>query len=335
MKIQKQQIDVPSKIKDFFSEYLPIRRGCSNNTISAYRDTFSLLLKYLRSDKGVAPSKMTLNDFSAKNVLDFLKYLETKRKNSENTRNARLAAIHSFAQYLLVEKPFLSGELQGVLAIQQKRTKTLSLDFLSEGEMNAIIAAPNDKTWCGRRDHALLTLMYNTGARVSEIVDLNVSDIKIGRVGTVHIFGKGRKGRVLTLWKSTVDLLQAWIKMNGFSADSPLFPNNRRTKMTRSAVSKRLEHNVQLAMKKCPSLRSHSISPHLIRHTTAMHLLQSGIDITVIGMLLGHESTGTTHVYVQANTPMKEKALQSLQEPPMGEYRFKPSDTVLAFLENL
>jgi len=332
---KKHKNDLPQLIRRYFGEYLPLQRSCSPNTIEAYGGTFSLLLKYFQSERKVVPSKISIDDMTTENILGFLNHLQKERGNGASTRNARLAAIHSFIRYVLMEKPIWAGSLQGILAIPQKRTQKNVLGFLSEHEMQAVIDAPNDQTWCGRRDRTLFAVMYNTGARVSEIVNLRVFDVKLGKTGTINLFGKGRKERVIPLWKSTISILRKWIESNKYSGNDPLFPNNRGAKMTRSAIAKQLDSAVSLAIPKCRSLKSHSISPHTIRHSTAMRFLQAGMDITVIAMWLGHESIETTHAYISADIALKEEALRSLHDPKPREFRFHPSDDLLAYLDNL
>jgi len=331
----KTSLNIPQLIKSFFSEYLLQQRGCSPNTIGAYSDTFRLFLKYRIKARKIRSSQITLEDFSAKNIMDFLNYLEKVRKNGPGTRNSRLAAIRSFLNYLLIVNPTLAGDIQGALLIPQKRKQRVVLDYLTRYEIDSIIDSVPQNTWSGRRDRILFQLMYNTGARVSEIIDLKVSDIKTESKGTIHIFGKGRKERNMPLWKNTTLMLRHWIKSNCYTTDMPLFPNNRGQKMTRSGVNKRLADAVAKASTICQTLKEHRISPHTIRHTSAMHLLQGGMDITVIAMWLGHESIETTHTYISADMEMKTKLLNSLQEPSRKCPRFKPSDSLLEFLENL
>ena len=333
--MSRKSFDLPLMIKRFFAEYLPISRNYSPNTISTYSETFTLFLRYLRDMKKISPSKISTSDLSADNILGFLNHLQAERKNGIKTRNARLAAIHSFVKFLLIEHPVLAGEMQGALSVPMKRASRKVLEYLDKQEMIAILDAPDDDTWCGKRDRVLFSVMYNTGARVSEIVNLNVSDVKIERNGTIRLFGKGRKERSLPLWKRTVTILRDWIKFNHYSPDVPLFPNNRGGRMTRSAVAKRLSAAVISAKQKNPHLKLNEVSPHTIRHTTAMHLLQSGVDITVLAMWLGHESIETTHIYVTSDMKMKQQALNALQSPSVKRGTFIADDSLLAFLENL
>ena len=329
------KVNLPTLIKKYFSEYLSMQRSCSPNTISAYSHTFTLFLKYLQQHHHRRPDHIEIDDLSSRNVIDFLNDLQKTRGNANSTRNSRLAAIHSFVKYILIEHPILAGNLQPVLAIPIKKTKKKMLDFLTQEEMDAILASPNDHSWCGRRNRVLLEVMYNTGARVSEILELKVVNVRLEPSGMVHLTGKGRKERTVPLWKSTVKLLRKWIQSNRYSSDSYLFPNNRGGKMTRSAVAKMLTSVVETTKTQCPTLKSRKISPHTLRHTTAMHLLQSGVDITVIAMWLGHESIETTHVYVTADMVIKEKALKEMRPPKTKNLRFRPKGSLLEFLESL
>lgn len=328
-------LNLPRYIKRFFAEYLPTHRNCSPHTISAYSQAFRLFLGYLRDQRQIAPSALTVQALSADNVLGFLDTIQETRQNGAVTRNARLAAIRAFVKYLLMMEPTLACDLQAILAIPVKRTQRRVLDFLTREEMDALLDAPDAETWSGKRDRMLLTVMYNTGARVSEIVGVHVRDLTLHPKGTLRLHGKGRKERVLPLWSSTVKPVQTWITGNRLQAGDRLFPNARGGPMTRSGVEKRLQDAVRTASAQCPSLTTKHVSPHTIRHTTAMHLLQSGVDITLIALWLGHESIETTHIYMTTDLSMKEQALEALQAPSQGNFRFQPTDDLLAFLESL
>ena len=326
---------VPIHLKRFFTEHLPHQRNCSLHTLWSYRDAMRLFLRHLQERKRVAPDDLTASAFSPENVLDFLNTLQESRKNSVRTRNTRLAAIRAFVRYLLWVEPILSSDLQGVLAIPVKRTQRRELDFLTREEMQAVLEAPDVETWSGKRDRILFEVMYNTGARVSEAAGAIVSDVKLRPGGTLRLRGKGRKERVLPLWKRTAKRLDKWITANRLREDQALFANAQGVPITRSGIEKRLRDAVRKAGKQCPSLRTKHVSPHTLRHTTAMHLLQSGVDLTVIAMWLGHESIETTHIYMTADMQMKEKALKVLQPPAGGDFRFRPEAALLTFLESL
>lgn len=327
--------NIPHYLKHFLGEYLTQQRGCSLHTVRSYRDALCSFLRYLQEKHNIAPSAITVADLSAENIMGYLNNLQRSRKNSVATRNLRLSAIRAFAKYLRWRAPVLTTDLDGLLAIPSKRTTRQVLDFLTREEVEAILEAPNANTWSGKRDRVLFATMYNTGARVSEMVGTLVSDVTLNSSGTFHFRGKGRKERVLPLWKKTVKILNRWIKANNLQPHQPLFANARGVGMTRSGVEKRLHEAVRKAGEVCPSLKSKRVSPHTLRHTTAMHLLQSGVDITLIAMWLGHESIETTHLYITTNLELKEKALNAIQPPSGGNFRFRPDDELMRFLESL
>ena len=322
-------------LKLFLAEYLTQQRAFSLHTMHSYRDALCALLRYLQKRHGITPEHITVADLSAQNIMDFLDDLQHSRKNSNTTRNLRLAAIRAFAKYLQWREPTLTSDLDGLLAIPSKRTNQRVLDFLTHKELDAVLDAPDVDTWSGKRDRALFAAMYNTGARVSEIVGSRVSDVTLGPGGTFRLRGKGRKERILPLWKRTATNLRRWINANHLSLDQPLFANTRGAAMTRSGVGKRLCEAVRKASETCPSLKNKQISPHTLRHTTAMHMLQAGNDITVIAMWLGHESIETTHHYITANMELKEKAIESIHPSSGGTVRFQPRKGLLSILEDL
>lgn len=321
-------------VQEFFSRYLLEQQNASHHTVASYRDTFRLLLQYSGKRLGKKPSDLALTDLDASLVLDFLDHLESERKNSVASRNARLAAIRSFLNYAGSCDPAALACVQRVRAIPNKRYDRLLLGFLSREEIQAILDAPDRSTWSGERDHAMWTTFYNTGARVSEVVALQVKDVDLEQRACVQILGKGRKQRLVPLWKSTVGILKNWRRRLP-SASAPLFPNRFGQPMTRSGVEHRLDEAVRKATEHYPSLGRRKVSPHTLRHTTAMHLLQSGVDITVIALWLGHESIETTHHYIEADLAMKRKALESVSEPLSKEHSYRPTDRLLAFLESL
>jgi integrase/recombinase XerD len=225
--------------------------------------------------------------------------------------------------------------IQRVLAIPLKRCDKPLLGFLTREETQAIIDAPDATTWSGQRDRVLLTALYNTGARVSEAAGIKVSDVVLEGSPNVRIHGKGRKDRSVPLWPATASHIRRWLTQIDSSPSKPLFPARSGATMTRSAITDRLRRALLTAIEKCPSLRDRSISPHTLRHTTAMHLLQSGVDITLIALWLGHESPSTTHIYVEADLGMKEAALKTMRPPEVKRVRYKPPDRLLHFLQGL
>lgn len=322
-------------IQDFFCKRLIDQQNVSARTVASYRDTFRLLLQFAEQDTRKCPTYLTLDDLSAPFILAFLNSLEQERGNSARTRNIRLAAIRSFMRYVAMKDPACLPAIQRVLAIPLKRFDRPVLTFLSREEMQAVIEAPDNSTWNGHRDRVMFTIFYNTGARVSEITGLRVGDVLLERECAIRISGKGRKQRVIPLWKKTVAGLKKWMARIDGNAEAPVFPNHMGKPLSRSGVEYRLRVAIKRATSKCPSLQGRRISPHTLRHTTAMHLLQAGVDITVIALWLGHETPSTTHLYVEADLSMKERALEKLQEPPATRVRYQPSDRILAFLESL
>jgi integrase/recombinase XerD len=324
-----------SLLQDFFCQRLVSERNASARTIASYRDAFRLLLRYLAMRRRKAPTSFTLGDLDATVIVDFLAHLEKERGNCVRSRNARLAAIRSFIHYASMREPSFLPAAQRVLAIPMKRFDRPLLGFLTREETEAILSAPDRQTWSGRRDHVLLTTMYNTGARVSEISALHIGDLSLDHRRSVRIQGKGRKERAIPLWKATVTALRRWLPEVASGKDAPVFPNRGGAPLSRSGIEDRLRAAVRVASASCPSLQNRTISPHSFRHTTAMHLLQSGVDITVIALWLGHESPATTHLYVEADLVMKERALAKLQQVPTRTRRYQPSDRLLAFLDAL
>ena len=326
---------LPRLIQGFFCERLQNQRQMSPCTVASYRDTFRLLLKFTERETDRAPDRQRLQDLDAPLILRFLDHLEKERHNTPRTRNARLAAIRSFMHYVAYQEPAAAATIARVLAIPAKRYDQPVLEYLSSGELSSILAAPTESTWNGQRDRVLLRLLYNTGARVSEIAALNRADIRLGSPLLVQLHGKGRKQRVVPVWKSTARDLKQWLKRIPIEPDTPLFANRFGQRISRSGIEKRLRLTVQAAIPHCASLRSRNVTPHTFRHTTAMHLLQSGVDITVIALWLGHESPATTHHYIELDLAMKEQALQKLAEPKRKVCRFRPTDRLLAFLDTL
>ena len=325
----------PALVRDFFLGYLTAQKGVSPRTIEAYRDALRLLFAYAESDLKKLPTDLILEDLNAPFILRFLDSLEKTRGNSVRTRNARLAAIKSFLRYAASRDIAALSVLQRSLAVPTKRCDKPLLGFLSREEVDALLAVCDRSTWSGERDHVLLSLAYNTGARVSELVGLTLEDVTLAGTTSVRILGKGRKLRQVPLWKSTATLLRRWIERLQGNARDPVFPNRWGKPLTRSGVDKRLRVIVKVASTKCPSLIGRRISAHTMRHSTAMHMLQAGVDVTSIALWLGHASPTTTHGYVEADLTMKQKALGKLEPLAGRSTRFRPTDRLLAFLDRL
>ena len=322
-------------LQRFFAERLIEQQNASPRTVAAYRDTFRLLLGYAERERGKPPAKLTLEDFDAPLVLDFLAHLEIERHNTVRSRNARLAAVRAFAHYVALQCPPALLHMQQILAIPMKRFEKPLLGFLSRDEVQAVLAAPDTTTWCGRRDRVMFALLYNTGARVSEVIGLRVADATLATTSSVRLHGKGRKQRTVPLWKETAVEIRHWLKYADLRADQSLVPNRSGQPMTRTNVADRLALAITAATASCPQLAGRNISPHSMRHTTAMHLLQAGVDLSVIALWLGHESPVTTHGYIEADLAMKERALATLAPPETKRQRYHPTDAVLKFLESL
>jgi len=326
---------LPGLVQRFFVEYLVQQRSLSPATVASYRDTLKLLLGFASTRCKRSPAELAMTDLDATLVLAFLEDIETNRGNCVRSRNARLAAIHTFARFASRHALSHLALLQALLAIPPKRHDQPLLGYLAREEIEAIIAAPDASTWLGQRDAALFVTLYNTGARIAEALALKVRDVIDAPSPRVQLFGKGRKQRIAPLWPTTARRLRAWIARADLGPDVPLFPNRHRQPMTRSNAAQRLSKAVKTASRQLPRLAKARVSPHTIRHTTAMHLLQAGIDISVIAMWLGHESPTTTHRYVEADLEMKRRALESVRPVNAGTKRYKVPDRLLAFLDAL
>jgi integrase/recombinase XerD len=325
----------PAVVQRFFSDRLSNQQNASPRTVASYRDAFRLLLRYLEDLTHRPASQLTFADIDAPSILGFLRWLEKDRGNSIASRNARLAAIRSFTQYAATEEPVFLPCARRIAAIPMKRGERPLVGFLSREEVQAVLNALDPTTWSGRRDHALFTTLYNSGARVSEIIGVKIRDVILEPAPSLTIHGKGRKQRVVPLWKSTARLLKTWIKDIDRREDGPLFPGRKGQPLSRSGVEERLRRAIKGACHQCPSLEKRRISPHSFRHTTAMHMLQSGVDITVISLWLGHESPSTTHIYIEADLQMKQQALGRLHAPDHRRQTYRPSDKLVAFLQAL
>lgn len=322
-------------IQPFFSQWLQVQRQLSPATIASYRDTLHLLLNYVQDQTHRAPSQQRIEDWDAPCILRFLNHLEKQRDNSPRTRNLRLTAIHTFMHFVSQQAPEVLALTTQVLAIPMKRFERPLLGYLSVAEMQAILEAPSATTASGRRDRILLELLYNTGARVSEIAALNRQDVQAAPERLVYLHGKGRKQRAVPLWKSTAAHLKPWLAHTPGEPTAPLFTNQAGQRLSRFGIAFRLQCAVTQATRTCPSLKGRAISPHILRHTAAMHLLQAGNDITVIALWLGHESPATTHQYLELDLTLKEQCLQKLNAPKVPGTRFQAEDSLIRYLENL
>ena len=303
------EIGFPALVQDFFLRRLIAERGVSARTVESYRDAFELLFGFAEKRTGKPASTLRMADLDAPLVLDFLDYLETQRGNTARTRNTRLAAVHSFMRYAAIRDPASLPITARVLAIPAKRFDRPVLGYLTREQIAAILAAPDRTTWSGHRDAVLLATAYNTGARVSEITGLRVRDVLLDRQAAVHLHGKGRKERAIPLWRNTATELRGWLDRIDTGPDAPVFPNRSGAPMTRSGVRDRLDRAVATAEQQCPSLRGQHVSPHTLRHSTAVHLLESGTDLAVIALWLGHSSPAVTHQYLEADLAAKEAVL--------------------------
>lgn len=323
-------------VQAYFGEYLTQQRALSPQTIAAYRDGFVLFLKFAEERLGKAPAAMALADVTPELIMAFLDHLERQRHNSVRSRNARLAALRSFLKFAGHRDVASLQVIERSLGVPVKRFERPMFGYLTREEVLAVIGEPGD-SWLSQRDHALFLLMYNTGARVSEIIGVKVGDVVLdASAACVHLHGKGRKQRSVPLWHTTVKALRAWLRANSeLTAEAPLLPNRNGSEMTRANVTLRLALAVQHATETQPALAKRKVSPHTIRHTTAMHLLQAGVDISVIALWLGHESPVTTHHYVEADLAMKERALARLHEPSSKILRYRAPDSLLNFLRTL
>jgi site-specific recombinase XerD len=325
----------PGLLEAFFTDRLMRQRQASPHTIASYRDTFRLLLEFGSLHLKKAPSALSLDDLDAPLIGTFLDHLEKTRGISARTRNVRLAAIHSFFKYVAFHEPAHSALIQRVLAIPSKRFAMSVIEFLSRAEIDALVAAPDQQTWIGRRDRALLLLAAQSGLRVSELVGLRRQDVALGIGAHVRCQGKGRKERCTPLRKETGLVLRAWLREQNGPPENPLFPNNRGGQLSRDAVEDLLAKYVRVASLLCPSLKQKRVSPHVLRHTSAMDLLQHGVDRSVIALWLGHESVETTQIYLHANLQLKQAALARAAPLNVRAGRYRPGDRLLAFLKSL
>jgi integrase/recombinase XerD len=327
---------VPFVLQQFFTHWLVNQKQVSSHTIASYRDTFRLLLKFAQQQRGRPPSQLTWDDFNAALICAFLEHCEKSRHNGPRTRNLRLTAIRSFFRFASYQEPAQAASMQQILAIPNKRQPRRLIGFLTRPEVEALLRAPDQRTWGGRRDHAFLLLSVQTGLRVSEVTGLHRRDVVLGPGAHVHCVGKGRKERCTPLAKRTVEVLRAWLREPPRGTEDSLFPNARGGRLSSDGAQYLLAKHMAVASRHCPSLREKRVTLHTARHTSAMALLEAGVDTSFIALWLGHESPATTQVYLDANLALKEQILGKMETwngTKAGRYR--PEDPVLKFLKDL
>jgi site-specific recombinase XerD len=331
----KVQPNFSALLQPFFTDRLLGQRNASSHTIASYRDTFRLLLEFAQHHLRQSPSTLAIENLDAPFIGRFLNHLEKDRGNTPRSRNIRLAAIHSFFKYVALEEPSLSALAQRVLAIPCKRHKTRPIDFLTRPEIDALLAAPDQGTYLGRRDRTLLLVATQTGLRASELIGLRCQDVSLGNGAHVRCVGKGRRARCTPLRKEAVSALRAWMRERNGQPAEVLFPNARGLPLSHDGLDYLLSKHVAIARSQCASLVKKRVTPHVLRHSLAMDLLQHGVDRSVIALWLGHESMETTQVYLHANLELKEQALAKTEPFKGRPARYRPNDQLLAFLQGL
>jgi integrase/recombinase XerD len=322
-------------LQAYFTDRLIGQRGASANTIGAYRVTFRLLLGFASKRTGKAPGTLDIAELDAPLVAAFLDHLERDRHNSVATRNNRLAAIHSLFGYLALQHPEHAGSIQRVLAIPPKRTERNMVTYLTEPEVDALLAACDQRTWTGRRDHAMFALTIQTGLRICELAALTRQDVTLTVGANVHTVGKGRKERRTPLVPTTTAILKAWLTQWPGAPDDPLFPTTTGRRLSRDAIEHRLARHLAQAGASCPSISAKHVTMHTLRHTAAMRLLMAGNDVTVIALWLGHEQIATTNIYLHADMTHKQQAIDRTAPLAGKPGRYRAPDALLAFLEGL
>ena len=319
----------------FFTERLLAQRRASPHTVASYRDTFRLLLGFAHRRIGKTPAKLALEDLDAVVIGAFLDHLERERHNSVRTRNNRLAAIHSLFAYAALRHPEHAALIARVLAIPAKRMNRRLICFLTDDEVDALLAVPDRDTWVGRRDHALLLVAVQTGMRVSELTSLTCGDVELGTGAHLRCHGKGRKERITPLTNQVCAVLRVWLTERRGAPGEVVFPSRRGGPLSSDAVAVLVTRHARAAMRWCPSLGTKTVTPHVLRHTCAMRLLAVGVDTSVIALWLGHEGVETTQIYLHADIAIKERALARTAPTGTTPGRYRPPDALLAFLEGL
>jgi integrase/recombinase XerD len=322
-------------LQKYFTDRLLTQRRVSPATIAAYRDTFRLLFMFVADRNNTAPADLDIADLDAPTIAAFLTHLETVRHNSIRTRNARLAAIHSLFRFASFQHPEHAETIARVLSIPQKRYSQAIVSYLTKAEVEAILAEPDTGIWIGRRDHALLTLAVQTGLRVAELTGLHRNDLVLTAGAHVRCQGKGRKQRSTPLTSHTVTTLREWLRIHDGEPDSPLFPSRHGTPLSTDAVEWLVRKYATAAASRCPSLSTRKVTPHTLRHSAAMFLREAGVDISVIALWLGHESIASTQIYMHADLAIKQRALARTNPPRSTTKPYRPSDSLLAYLDSL
>lgn len=325
----------PALLQRFFTERLATQMNASPNTIAGYRDTFRLLLRYAERRLGRPPTRLRIEDIDADLVTDFLVHIETERQNGARSRNTRLAAIRSFFRFVAMSEPAYLLHCQRILTMPSKRHEKRAVSFLDSEDMEAFLAAPDRTTWVGRRDHLILLVALQAGLRASELIGLRRCDVVLGVGAHIRCEGKGRKERSTPLRRETARLLEAWIRERNVGEEEPLFPTLRGDHFSRDALERLVRRHGETAARSRPSLAGRNVSPHVLRHSTAMELLRHGVDQSVIALWLGHELVETTQIYLHADLKLKETALARIAAPEQPPGRYRPDDQLLAFLEAL
>jgi site-specific recombinase XerD len=322
-------------LQAFFTDRLIRQRQASPHTLAAYRDGLRLLLVFASARRGMEPSQLDIGDLDAPLIGAFLDHLERQRENGVRSRNARLAAIRSLFRYAALRHPEYAAVIERVLAIPPKRFDRRLVTFLTEPEVDALLAAPDPSTWTGRRDHALFALAAQTGLRVSELIALRCDDVHLGAGAHISCMGKGRKLRITPLTSSMTAVMRAWLAQRTNQPAEPLFTTQTGKALSRDALEHRLAKYVEIANRACPSLAQKNVTMHVLRHSAAMRLLRAGVDTSVIALWLGHEQIETTQIYLHADLQLKERALAKTAPANIAPGRYRPPDKLLAFLEAL
>jgi site-specific recombinase XerD len=328
-------ITLAALLQRFFTQRLMQQRQASPHTISSYRDSFRQFLKFVQQRLRKPPSRLTFEEIDAPLIVAFLDELEKHQGLSVRSRNLRLTAIHSFFRFAAFEAPAHSAQIQRVLAIPSKRFTRTLVQFLTRPEVDALLAAPDQFTWSGRRDHAFLLVAVQTGLRLSEMTGLKREDLIVGAGAHLRVVGKGRKERCTPLAQSTLAVLKAWLREPQRGDGDVLFPSAKGERLSVHGVQYLLTKHRMAACKVCPSLKEKRVTVHRLRHTMAMDLLQAGVDRSVIALWLGHESVETTQIYLEATLAMKERALAKTLPPNGRPGRYQPGDQLLGFLNSL